>query len=1147
MADHVSYGHYDRDIDQALISLKKGTHLIKYSRKGKPKFCPFRLSADEINLIWLSRGEERNLKLSLVEKIIPGQRTAVFRRYLRPEKDYLSFSLIYNNGERSLDLICKDKAETEVWLAGLKALIGKRNRRIGSEISDFSDGEYFQSARSSGATLDFTSSIRGRTSVDWSSLTSDVGSEQANMQPRGSSVDAFRLSTDGFRLSVSSTPSCSSQGSAGPDDIESLGDVYVWGELWSEGGVADGFGNPQSTKIDVLTPKPLESNVVLDVHQIACGVRHVALVTRQGEVFSWGEESGGRLGHGIERDFTRPRLVEFLALTNVDFVACGEYHSCAVSTSGDLFTWGDGVHHSGVLGHGTDASHWIPKRVSGALEGLQIVSIACGTWHSALTTSNGKLFTFGDGTFGVLGHGDQESVPYPKEVQQLSGLKTIKVACGVWHTAAIVEVVSPSTSGSSISSRKLFTWGDGDKYRLGHKNKDAYLSPTCVSALIDYNFHQIACGHNFTVALTTSGHVFTMGNSSYGQLGNPSADGKAPCLVQDKLVGEYVEEISCGAHHAAVLTSRSEVYTWGKGANGRLGHGDAEDRKSPTLVEALKDRLVKSVACGSNFTAVICIHKWVSGADQSICSGCRQAFGFTRKRHNCYNCGLVHCHACSSKKAIRAALAPTPSKPHRVCDACYNKLKATAVGNASVFSKRPTAAPRRATDSTRIDKTETPSSKLLLTPTTEPVKYLEVKSQRYGGKLESFSMVRASQVPAFQQLKDVSFPSSINALQTALRPATPPPAPPIPNSTPTRLSTPYARRPSPPRSGTPVVSRGIVDSLKKSNEVLSQEVAKLHNNLKNLKQKCDFQEEEIQKLQNNAREASMLAAEQSLSCKDAKEVVNSFIVQLKEMVDKFPSEVSQSDNLKAMHTQILALIEANENEASNPQTSSAVEESQDHQNLQSSENNEAHDETCTRGHKIISLDSSVLGDLSASSENMIDDSTNQTPSSSYTTTSEPDAKHNVQDNCVQESQEQSNDIDSSTNQSLEENSQAHESNPSSSLHIETRSNEGDEIGTSSRPSQTSSRGDGSRQSIEQFECGVYVSFIQLRNGNKIFKRVRFSKRRFYETHLAEEWWKQNRERLLRKYVLLSSNNAHTSSPRHIQPCQVEGESSANQQ
>ncbi|CAN1256393.1 PH, RCC1 and FYVE domains-containing protein 1 [Linum perenne] len=584
------------------------------------------------------------------------------------------------------------------------------------------------------------------------------------MQLRPSSVDG------GFRISVSSGVSSTS---SGPDDIESLGDVYMWGEVWSDGFAHEGPTISPSTRIDVLAPRPLESNVVLDVHQIACGERHVTLVTRQGEIFSWGEEHGGRLGHGHERNFSRPRL-----------------------------------------------------RVSGALEGLQVITIACGSWHSALATSSGKLFTFGDGAFGVLGHGDQESVPYPKEVQLLSGLRTMKVACGVWHTAAIVEVMGQP--GASMSSRKLFTWGDGDKYRLGHGNKETYLLPTCVSSLIDYNFHQLACGHTMTMALTTSGHVFTVGSTAYGQLGNPSSDGKSPVLVQDRLVGEFVEEISCGDFHVAVLTSRSEVFTWGKGANGRLGHGDTEDRKSPTIVEALKDKHVKSISCGSNFTSSICIHKWVSGADQSVCCGCRQAFGFTRKRHNCYNCGLVHCHSCSSKKAMRAALAPTPGKPHRVCDACYAKLKAGDSGTSNMNRKH-TTNPRRSVDmSVKMDFAYRPS-RVLLSPTTEPIKYLEIKHGKPGMKCDDSSIVRASQVPELTQLKDVAFPSSLSAMQTALKP-TPIPASmvsPQPASN-SRPSSPY-RRPNSPRSVAGGVSKTVIDSLRKTNDNNKQEMAKMKN------------------------------------------------------------------------------------------------------------------------------------------------------------------------------------------------------------------------------------------------------------------------------------------------------------------------------
>nr|GMD77280.1 PH, RCC1 and FYVE domains-containing protein 1 [Ipomoea batatas] len=1040
MADPASHGN-----DQGLLALKKGTQLVKYSRKGKPKLCPFRLSPDEKTLIWYSHGSKRSLNLSTVSKILPGQRTPVFKRFFRPEKEYLSFSLIYNNGERSLDLICKDKVEAEVWIAGLTSLISTgqaHHRHSHSEISDASTygfelfhgggGGFIQNDRPFGATLEYTSRLSVESSLsDSSSRDSDVVLERANMQVRSGG--------DGFRISVSSTPSCLS----GPDDIESLGDVFVWGEIWSDGASKDGYGNPVTVKGDVLTPKPLESNVVLDVQQIACGARHVALVTRQGEVFTWGEESGGRLGHGVEKDFSHPRLVEFLAVINVDFVACGEHHTCAVSASGDLYTWGDGAHNVGLLGHGNDVSHWIPKRVSGVLEDLQVVSVACGTWHSGFTTSTGRLFTVGEGTFGALGHGNRESITFPKEVHTLDGLKSIKVACGVWHTAAIVEVCNQS--GASVASRKLFTWGDGDKNRLGHGNKNTYLLPTCVSSLIEYNMHQVACGHNFTVALTMSGHVFTMGSNAYGQLGNPDSDGKQPCLVQDRLVGEFVEDISCGDFHVAALTSRCEVFTWGRGANGRLGHGDTEDRNSPTLVEAFKDKHVKNIACGSNYTASICIHKWVSGADQSVCTGCRQAFGFTRKRHNCYNCGLVHCHACSSKKALKAALAPTPGKPHRVCDPCYLKLKKAAEGqpqgqhstaSASASSSSSNYFKKVSLPMRLLERGEAKPSRILLSPKVEPIKYLEVKSNQPGTRTDSYNIVRASQVPSLLQLKDIAFPSSLSVLQSAWKPVmTPPtqqpllaiPPPSFPNS---RSTSPYSsRRPSPPRSPAPGSSRGVVESLKKTNELLNQEVTKLQNQIKSIKQKSEHQDMEIRKMKKNVQDTSSLAADRSSKCNTAIEIVKSISFQLKEMTEKLPSDISERETIFSLNAQVESFLNTVEPQGSEDSSSLPPDR------------------------------------ISSGSE----------------------SPHNI-DGTPQENNGVSHSIA-----------------------------EG-----GGRPSRVPSM--GRREIIEQFEPGIYVTLIQLSTGSKIFKRVRFSKRRF-DSQQAEEWWRENKDRLLTKY----SPKVHSSS------------------
>ncbi|KAK4479801.1 hypothetical protein RD792_015337 [Penstemon davidsonii] len=704
MADIQRPSLVERDIDQAITALKKGACLLKYGRRGKPKFCPFRLSTDESVLIWYYGKDEKQLQLRHVTKIIPGQRTPIFQRYPRPEKEYQSFSLIYN--DRSLDLICKDKDEAEVWFVGLKALIArgsyskiKNDSRHGSTPSDSPRARRSTPSSSfvslfvdQGETESVSQSRLGKVFADIVSYTATTRSPQFSesvpYSPTSLAVgtlDNSNVRTSGaetFRVSLSSAVSSSSQGSCN-EDFNSLGDVFIWGEGIGEGVVGGGlvkFDRSSNMKIDALLPKALESTAVLDVHNIACGQRHAVLVTKQGEIFSWGEEVGGRLGHGVEADISHPKLIGSLSGKSIEMVACGQYHTCAVTFSGDFYTWGDGSLNGDLLGHGSESSHWIPKRVGRPIDGLQVSFVSCGPWHTALLTSSGQLFTFGDGTFGALGHGNRNGSSVPREVEALKGLRTVRVACGVWHTAAIVEVTT-STSSSGQSERlfgKLFTWGDGDKGRLGHGDKESRLVPECIASLIETNFTRVSCGNNITVALSTFGRVYTMGSNSHGQLGSSLTDGKNPTCIGGNIGDGYVEDVACGSHHVAILTSKAEVYTWGKGINGQLGHGDIDDRNTPTLVEFFKDKQVKSIACGSNFTAVICLHKWISSTDNSLCSDCRNPFNFRRKRHNCYNCGLVFCKACSSRKSLKASLAPTMNKPFRVCDDCYIKLQKVA-------------------------------------------------------------------------------------------------------------------------------------------------------------------------------------------------------------------------------------------------------------------------------------------------------------------------------------------------------------------------------------------------------------------------------------------------------------------------------------
>ncbi|XWS51109.1 hypothetical protein CRYUN_Cryun12cG0148300 [Craigia yunnanensis] len=623
----------------------------------------FSTCQDEKSLIWYSDKEEKQLKLSHVSKIIPGQRTAIFQRFPQPDKEHQSFSFIYSN--RSLDLICKDRDEAEVWFTALKVLIlGGDNRRPKSD------------AQSDNTSSESPCSYTQRNSL---SNVSSTSSDIIYKDPRDiQTVPLPYESSPQHRLGkafsdVLTAVSSSSQGSSFVD-FDALGDVFIWGEGTSNGPLGGSVHRIQTTsvtRIDALSPKALESTVPLDAHNIYCGNKHAVLVTRQGQIFSWGEGSGGKLGHGVEADVSQSMLIDALSGSTIGLVARGEFHTCAVTLSGDLYTWGDGYHNLGLLGHGTEVSKWTPKKVNGEMEGMHVSYISCGTWHTAAVTSTGKLFTFGDGTFGALRHGDHNSTNMPREVDALRGLRTLRASCGVWHTAAVVEV--PTEISGGFSSGKLFTWGDGEKGQLGHGDKEPRLILSWVALSDTTSFSQVACGHSITVALTDTGKVYSMGIVGHGHLGS-SGSSKLPTCVKGNIKNSRIEEIACGSYHIAVRSSDAKIYTWGKGANGQLGHGDNADRNIPTLVEALKNKQVKRVACGSNFTAAICLHDWALGADHFNCSGCRNPFSFIRKRHNCYNCGLVFCKACSCKKSLKAALAPNINKPYRVCDDCFTKL-----------------------------------------------------------------------------------------------------------------------------------------------------------------------------------------------------------------------------------------------------------------------------------------------------------------------------------------------------------------------------------------------------------------------------------------------------------------------------------------
>lgn len=92
------------------------------------------------------------------------------------------------------------------------------------------------------------------------------------------------------------------------------------------------------------------------------GGKHALALTQDGKVFSWGQGEDGELGHGNRLSLDRPRPLEAFRSKRVRDIACGSAHSAAITSGGELYTWGLGQY--GRLGHGDNVTQLKPKLVS---------------------------------------------------------------------------------------------------------------------------------------------------------------------------------------------------------------------------------------------------------------------------------------------------------------------------------------------------------------------------------------------------------------------------------------------------------------------------------------------------------------------------------------------------------------------------------------------------------------------------------------------------------------------------------------------------------------------------------------------------------------------------------------------------------------
>jgi len=329
-------------------------------------------------------------------------------------------------------------------------------------------------------------------------------------------------------------------------------------------------------------------------------------------LYSWGAGYHGQLGNEAKRKKCEMIPVQINFNEPVIQVACGGFHTAVVTEQGRVYTWGDGRY--GQLGNlERDYNmHPTPNLVDELVTNHRatIVDLSCGQYHTACISAKGDLFTWGSAKYGQIGMGDKterrkpSKVPLDKEIGYYS-----KVACGDKHTICL-------TTG-----KKVVTFGSGQHGQLGHggetqsKKRNAtagldILSPTLVKDMLSKDCKFVAAGATVSSCVTTNGEMFLWG---FGESVHPK---KFPNIVYnprrvDYFVeqGEVVHQVGIGQAHVVVLMESGDVWAFGNlyiQRTASASEAAVANVRTPRLI--LKGEHVKEIACGRYHTMCLSQH-----------------------------------------------------------------------------------------------------------------------------------------------------------------------------------------------------------------------------------------------------------------------------------------------------------------------------------------------------------------------------------------------------------------------------------------------------------------------------------------------------------------------------------------------------------
>jgi alpha-tubulin suppressor-like RCC1 family protein len=238
--------------------------------------------------------------------------------------------------------------------------------------------------------------------------------------------------------------------------------------------------------------------------KVACGNDHTIAMASNGDVFTWGRVLGETAcRHASE--WQLPDASHGLSGEAVD-IGAGDAHVAVVNLLGDTYAWG--YNHHGQCGRDPSqfscSSFFAPVQVQGELTNIIARRAACGKYHTAILSADGAVFTFGGGMCGQLGRScnvesspNWRSAPVTFSTEITGAVHIVQIACGDEHTLCLSD------------TGQVFAFGSSSHGQLAQGGVKNHRSPTCVRML--GKLHDISAGANWSLLRERTGKVFQAG------------------------------------------------------------------------------------------------------------------------------------------------------------------------------------------------------------------------------------------------------------------------------------------------------------------------------------------------------------------------------------------------------------------------------------------------------------------------------------------------------------------------------------------------------------------------------------------------------------------------------------------------------------